>query len=62
MKQTIDKTTETLLDFNDKYQETDDLGELSCDLSIMGQGLEPRFSAEDQMIEVLHTSHKDMVA
>ncbi|MFT5420364.1 MAG: regulator of sigma D [Candidatus Endobugula sp.] len=60
--QTIDKTTETLLDFNDKYQETDDLGELSCDLSIMGQGLEPRFSAEDQMIEVLHTSHKDMVA
>jgi regulator of sigma D len=60
--QIIDNTTEALLDFNDKYQETDDLGELSRDLSTMGQGLEPRFSAEDQMIEVLHTSHKDMVA
>jgi regulator of sigma D len=60
--QIIDNTTEALLDFNDKYQETDDLGELIADLSQMGQSLEPRFSAEDQMIEVLHTSHKDMVA
>lgn len=60
--QTIDKTTEALLDFNDKYQETDDLSELAADLSTMGQNLEPRFSAEDQMIEVLHTSHKDLVA
>jgi regulator of sigma D len=60
--QIIDNTTEALLDFNDKYQETDDLSELSQDLSDMGQGLEPRFAAEDRMIEVLHTSHKDMVA
>jgi regulator of sigma D len=60
--QIIDNTTETLLDFNDKYQETDDLTELANDLSSMGQGLEPRFSAEDQMIEVLHNCHKDMVA
>ncbi len=60
--QIIDNTTEALLDFNDKYQETDDLSELVQDLSIMGQSLEPRFLAEDQMIEVLHTSHKDMVA
>lgn len=60
--QIIDNTTEALLDFNDKYQETDDLAELVNDLSTMGQRLEPRFSAEDQMIEVLHNSHKDMVA
>lgn len=60
--QIIDNTTEALLDFNDKYQETDDLTELVNDLSTMGQSLEPRFSAEDQMIEVLHNSHKDMVA
>ena len=60
--QIIDNTTEALLDFNDKYQETDDLTELVGDLSSMGQSLEPRFSAEDQMIEVLHNSHKDMVA
>jgi regulator of sigma D len=58
----IDSTTETLLDFNDKYLETDDLSELANDLSAIGQGLEPRFSAEDHMIAVLHNSHKDMVA
>lgn len=60
--QIIDKTTQSLLDFNDKYQETDDMSELVIDLSAMGQQLEPRFSAEDRMIEVLHISHKDMVA
>ncbi len=60
--QVIDATTESLLDFNDKYQETDDLGELAQDLSEVGQHLDPRFTAEDQMIAVLHTSHKDMVA
>ena len=58
----IDDTTEMLLDFNDKYLETDDLGELVDDLSAIGQGLEPRFSAEDHMIAVLHSSHKNMVA
>jgi len=58
----IDSTTESLIDFNDKYQETDDLSELVTDLSNIGQKLEPRFTAEDQMIEVLHTSHKDLVA
>ena len=60
--QEIDDTTESLIDFNDKYQETDDLSELANDLSAIGQNLEPRFTAEDQMIEVLHTSHKDLVA
>jgi regulator of sigma D len=58
----IDNTTESLIDFNDKYQETDDLSELVTDLSNIGQKLEPRFTAEDKMIEVLHTSHKDLVA
>ncbi len=58
----IDKTTESLLDFNDKYLATDDLSELAIDLSDIGQNLEPRFAAEDQMIDVLHTAHKDLVA
>ena len=58
----IDSTTEALLDFNDKYLETDDLSELANDLSAIGQILEPRFSAEDHMIAVLHNSHKNMVA
>lgn len=58
----IDATTEKLLDFNDKYLETDDLSSLSNDLSNAGQHLESRFEAEDKMIAVLHVSHKEMVA
>lgn len=58
---TIDKTTEKLLDFNDKYLETDDLGSIGADLSRLGETLETRFTAEDRMIAVLHTSHKDLV-
>ncbi len=57
----VDGTTEKLLDFNDKYLETDDLGSLDRDLSSLGETLEIRFSAEDRMISVLHTSHKDLV-
>jgi len=57
----IDKTTEKLLDFNDKYLETDDLSSLDDDLSRLGETLETRFAAEDRMIAVLHTSHKDLV-
>jgi len=57
----IDNTTEKLLDFNDKYLETDDLSSLDRDLSHLGETLEIRFSAEDRMISVLHTSHKDLV-
>ncbi|MGH1438917.1 MAG: sigma D regulator [Cellvibrionaceae bacterium] len=59
---TIDVTTEQLLDFNDKYQETDDLSSLTTDLSNIGQHLESRFEAEDQMIAVLHVCHKELVA
>ena len=58
----IDNTTEELLDFNDKYLETDDLTSLDSDLSKLGQTLETRFTAEDGMISVLHTSHKDLVS
>ena len=59
---TIDATTERLLDFNDKYLETDDISSLSEDLSHLGEALEVRFSAEDRLISVLHTSHKDLVS
>lgn len=59
---TIDTTTEKLLDFNDKYLETDDLSSLTTDLSQLGEALEVRFSAEDRLISVLHTSHKDLVS
>ena len=59
---TIDATTERLLDFNDKYLETDDLTTLTTDLSQLGETLETRFTAEDRLISVLHTSHKDLVS
>ena len=59
---TIDATTEDILDFNDKYQEIDDLETLSPDLSKVGEWLATRFEAEDKMIEVLHVAHKDLVA
>jgi regulator of sigma D len=58
----VDATTEGILDFNDKYQETDDLETLLTDLSALGESLETRFEAEDLMIEVLHISHKDQVS
>lgn len=58
----IDVTTEAILDFNDKYLETDDLETLTEDLSKVGQSIEERFEAEDRMIAVLHVAHKDLVA
>lgn len=57
----VDATTEAVLDFNDKYQEIDDLTTLANDLSHLGETLATRFEAEDRMIEVLHVSHKDQV-
>lgn len=57
----IGTTTEYILDFNDKYQETDDLGTLEPDLSLLGESMASRFEAEDKMIEVLHVSHQDQL-
>lgn len=59
---TIDLTTEQILDFNDKYLATDDLETLAEDLSRLGEALANRFEAEDRMIEVLHTAHKDLAS
>lgn len=56
--QTIDGTTEEILDFNDKYQETDDLSSVLDDLSRLGETMAVRFEAEDLMIETLHNAHK----
>ncbi|MFV8780783.1 sigma D regulator [Microbulbifer sp. SA54] len=58
----IDATTDVAVDFNDKYQETDDLSALSQDLSNLGVALETRFAAEDRMIDTLHTAHKNQLA
>ena len=58
----IGSTTEYILDFNDKYQEIDDLETLASDLSKLGEALVSRFEAEDKIIAILHTAHKDKVA
>lgn len=60
--QEIDATTDIAVDFNDKYLETDDLSALVADLSQLGEALETRFSAEDRMINTLHTAHKNQLA
>jgi regulator of sigma D len=57
----VERTTDAVLDFNDKYQETDDLSTLPEDLSRLGVQLETRFEAEDGMIAVLHVAHKNLV-
>lgn len=59
--QTIDGSTELILDFNDKYLETDDLKTLTTDLSQLGESLEIRLAAEDKMIEVLHINHREKI-
>lgn len=53
----IDGTTEVVLDFNDKYEATDDLGTLELDLSRLAEMMAVRFEAEDRMIAVLHLAH-----
>lgn len=58
----VEETTDAVLDFNDKYQETDDFTTLPADLSLIGERLAARFEAEDRMISVMHDSHRDMVA
>lgn len=57
----IDSTTEYILDFNDKYQEIDDLDAIENDLSTLGEKLAARFEAEDKMIKVLHFAHQEQV-
>ena len=57
----ICKTTELILDFNDKYQEVDDLEAISEDLSNLAECLADRIEAEDKIIQVMHTAHKDLV-
>jgi regulator of sigma D len=56
----VDQTTEEILEFNDKYQEVDDLDAIETDLSRLGETLAVRFEAEDSMIEVLHFAHQEV--
>ncbi|NRD75559.1 sigma D regulator [Shewanella sp. VB17] len=56
----ISETTDSALDFNDKYTESEDdkvLFQLDKDLSSLGHAMETRFELEDKLLEVLHTKH-----
>lgn len=58
----VEQTTDAVLDFNDKYQEVDDLSALARDLSHLGEQLATRFEAEDRMITLMRKAHKHPVA
>jgi regulator of sigma D len=62
----IDATTQMMLDFNDKYDTSENihenLADLHEDLSELGMKLTERFEFEDQLIEKLHNVHKSAVA
>lgn len=60
----IQDSTDIALDFNDRYSKlthptVQDVREFSNSLSDLGVALEERFALEDQLIEVLHTAHRD---
>jgi regulator of sigma D len=53
----IQTTTEIILDFNDKYNQTDDLDSLVIDLASLGKTFVSRFADEDKLIDLLHSSN-----
>lgn len=56
----ITKTTDRLVDFNDKYsalKKDEDLLSFDSDLSEIGPILEERLELEDELIHTLHTNH-----
>ncbi|WP_019616482.1 Rsd/AlgQ family anti-sigma factor [Psychromonas ossibalaenae] len=56
----ITTTTDTALNFNDKYAESANdkaLLDFDRDLSELGQIMEGRFEREDQLLEVVHLHH-----
>lgn len=62
----IQDSTDASLDFNDIYssfegQTLQEMYELMCQLSSLGEALEERFALEDRMIEILHIAHRERV-
>lgn len=62
----IQKSTDLAIQFNDNYEpiEEDDLykATLSKDMSQLAEVLEERFALEDELIELLHNRHRELVA
>lgn len=63
----IQISTDIALDFNDDFSSiinptVQQIRDFSERLSTLGESLEERFELEDEMIAVLHTSHRELVA
>lgn len=62
----LEEITEKCVEFNDAYDTAEHClektAELPEDLSNLGELLEERFQLEDELIEALHTVHKELVA
>lgn len=62
----IQQSTEIALDFNDRYSSATDcennMSQLAKDLNNLGIKMVERFDLEDQLIDTLHTCHRDLVA
>jgi len=58
----IEKNTQVCLEFNDGCEAVSSVKMLNSSLSELGEALEERFMLEDQLIEVLHESHRDLVS
>ncbi len=59
----ITATTETVMDFNDSYVDTQgSIETLPKSLSKLGETLASRFELEDQLIDTMHESHREQVA
>ena len=60
----ISKTTDSALDFNDKYAEAADdelLYDLDKDLGPLMEAMESRFEHEDKLLEIVHSSTAEPV-
>ncbi len=62
----IEKTTEQIIKFNDRFDVTEKCEKgiqlLIDDLSQLGEALEERFELEDVLIEALHNTHADQLS
>jgi len=62
----IQNSTDIAIQFNDTYETVQDQKlfkeALSKDMSHLAEVLEERFSVEDELIELIHNRHKELVA
>ncbi len=58
----IEKNTHNCLDFNDNCETISNIKSLQESLSGLGEILEERFLLEDNLIEILHESHRNTLS